>query len=94
MPSQVFPASVELSSKAMGSIGPLEGHEAFEPPSGLHASYPPAPGEDPGGTVRVLSYPVSLGPQGGTTNYKSPKKAPNGVHRCYDLESLQGPRGS
>lgn len=57
MTSQVFPAGVELSSKAMGSIGPLEGHEAFEPPSCLHASYPPAPGEDPGGTVRVLKLP-------------------------------------
>lgn len=68
MTSQVFPANAELSSKAMGSIGPLEGHEAFEPPSCLHASYPPAPGEDPGGTTGCLSYPVSLGPQGETTD--------------------------
>lgn len=93
MTSQVFPASVELSSKAMGSVGPLKGHEAFEPPSGLHASYPPAPGEDPGGTAYVTLSPLGLREKQ-QTNYKCPKKAPNGVPQCYDLESLQGPRGS
>lgn len=81
--SQVLPASVELSSKATGLIGALEGHTALGPPSVLHASHshPPNPGEDPDETIGELRAPSLPWASGGNDSQCKPaRKAGNGVH--------------